>query len=53
MEEKEEYDKYAFELPWINHPFVTSGIIESEELWLKFSLNCFPVSNIRFSTTIL
>jgi len=48
MEEKDEYDKYAFELPWINHRFqLPSGIIESEELWLKFSELFFPVYNIK------
>ena len=48
MEEKDEYDKYAFELPWINHRFqLPSGILESEELWLKFSELFFPVYNIK------
>lgn len=48
MEEKEEYNKYAFELPWVNHNFqLPSGILESEELWLKFSELFFPVYNIK------
>jgi len=48
MEEKEEYDKYAFELPWVNHRFqLPSGVLESEELWLKFSELFFPVYNIK------
>ena len=48
MEEKEEYNKYAFELPWLNHRFqLPSGILESEELWLKFSELFFPVYNIK------
>lgn len=48
MEEKDEYDKYAVELPWINHRFqIPSGILESEELWLKFSELYFPVYNIK------
>jgi NTE family protein len=48
MEEKDEYDKYAFELPWVNHRFqLPSGVLESEELWLKFSELFFPVYNIK------
>lgn len=44
MEEKEEYDKYAVELPWVNNGFrLPSGLLESEELWLKFSEFFFPV----------
>jgi NTE family protein len=38
MEEKEEYSKYAVELPWVNNAFrLPSGMVEGEELWLKFS----------------
>ena len=38
MEEKDEYGKYAVELPWVNHAFrLPSGVLESQELWLKFS----------------
>lgn len=48
MEEKDEYDKYAIELPWINHRFkLPTGFLESEELWLKFSELYFPVYNIK------
>ena len=48
MEEKEEYSKYAVELPWENHSFrLPSGVLESEELWLKFSELFFPVYNIK------
>lgn len=48
MEEKEEYDKYAVELPWVNNGFrLPSGMLESEELWLKFSELFFPVYNIK------
>ncbi|MFM9907874.1 MAG: patatin-like phospholipase family protein [Chitinophagaceae bacterium] len=48
MEEKEEYNKYAFELPWVTHRFqLPSGILESEELWLKFSELFFPVYTIK------
>ncbi|MBC7851130.1 MAG: patatin-like phospholipase family protein [Chitinophagaceae bacterium] len=48
FEEKEEYDKYAFELPWMNHRFqLPTGILESEELWLKFSELFFPVYNVK------
>lgn len=48
MEEKDEYDKYAVELPWVNNGFrLPSGVLESEELWLKFSELFFPVYNIK------
>lgn len=48
MEEKEEYGKYDIELPWLNHRFhLPSGVLESEELWLKFSELFFPVYNIK------
>jgi NTE family protein len=48
IDEKDEYDKYAVELPWVNDAFqLPSGVFESEELWLKFSENFFPVYNIK------
>ncbi len=48
MEEKTEYGKYAVELPWVDHKFLLpSGIIESEELWIKFNELFFPVYNIK------
>jgi NTE family protein len=48
MQEKEEYSKYAVELPWVNNGFrLPSGVVESEELWLKFSELFFPVYNIK------
>ncbi|NNV54685.1 patatin-like phospholipase family protein [Limnovirga soli] len=48
MDEKEEYFKYAVELPWVNHGFrLPSGVLESEELWLKFSEFFFPVYAIK------
>ncbi|BAV06323.1 patatin-like phospholipase [Filimonas lacunae] len=48
MEEKEEYDKYAIELPWVNSGFrLPSGMLESEELWLKFSEFFFPVYKMK------
>ncbi len=44
MEEKEEYSKYVIELPWVNHRFrLPSGVLEGQELWLKFSELFFPV----------
>jgi len=44
MEEKSEYTRYAIELPWYNHKFhLPSGVLEAEELWLKFSEVLFPV----------
>ena len=48
MLEKEEYGKYAIELPFIGNKFhLPSGVLESEELWLKFSEFFFPVYNIK------
>ena len=48
MEEKDEYGKYAIELPWVNHRFrLPSGVLESQELWLKFYELFFPVYNIK------
>lgn len=48
MEEKEEYGKYAIELPWVSNGFkLPSGVVEGEELWLKFNELFFPVYNIK------
>ena len=48
MEEKDEYDKYAVELPWVNNTFkLPGGVLESEEIWLKLSELLFPVYNIK------
>ncbi|MGN6439731.1 MAG: patatin-like phospholipase family protein [Agriterribacter sp.] len=48
MPEKEEYAKYVVELPWVNHRFtLPTGILEGQELWLKFSELFFPVSNVK------
>jgi NTE family protein len=44
MEEKDEYSKYIIELPWVNHRFrLPSGLLQGQELWLKFSELYFPV----------
>lgn len=45
MEEKDEYGKYDLELPWVNHFFriTSTGVLEGQELWLKFSELLFPV----------
>jgi NTE family protein len=47
MEEKSEYQKYAVELPWDGGKFHLAGLLESEELWLKFSELFFPVYGIK------
>ncbi|RYZ32891.1 MAG: hypothetical protein EOP49_36810 [Sphingobacteriales bacterium] len=48
MQEKEESYKYIVELPWINHKFhLSTGLLEGQELWLKFSELFFPVYNIK------
>jgi NTE family protein len=44
MEEKDEYGKYAVEIPYSNGKFkIKTGILESEELWLKLSNVFYPV----------
>jgi NTE family protein len=48
MEEKSEYARYDIELPWVNHWFrFSTGVIEGQELWLKFSELFRPVYNIK------
>ena len=48
MEEKDEYGRYAIELPYSNHRFrLYTGVLEAEELWLKFSELFYPVYNIK------
>ena len=48
MEEKEEYGKYVLELPWQNNFFrISTGVLEGQELWLKFSELLFPVYKIK------
>ncbi|MEJ0106683.1 MAG: patatin-like phospholipase family protein [Bacteroidota bacterium] len=47
MEEKGEYQKYAVELPWEGGKFHLAGVLESQELWLKFSELFFPVYGIK------
>src|SRR5690606_41747588 len=46
MEEKDEYNKYAVELPWSEGKFrLPTGLIESQELWLTFAELYFSVYN--------
>jgi NTE family protein len=48
MEEKEEYEKYDIELPWVNNWFrLRTGVLEGEELWLKFAELFFPLYNVK------
>jgi NTE family protein len=48
MEEKGEYGKYDIELPWVNHWFrFATGVIEGQELWLKFAELFRPVYQIK------
>lgn len=48
MEEKDEASRYVVELPWINHQFkLATGLLEAQELWLKFSELYFPVYPIK------
>ena len=46
MEEKDEYSKYAIELPWRSKRFrLSTGVLEGQELWLKLSELFAPVYN--------
>ena len=48
IEEKDEFNKYALELPFEQGKFkIGKGIIEGQELWLKFAELFYPVYNIR------
>jgi len=48
MEEKDEYNKYDVELPWVNHWFrLSTGILEGQELWLKFAELFYPVYKVK------
>ncbi|HLZ87088.1 MAG TPA: patatin-like phospholipase family protein [Puia sp.] len=48
MDEKDEYARYDVELPWVNHGFqLATGVIEGQELWLKFSELFRPVYKIK------
>ena len=48
MQEKEDYSKYAVELPWVDKTLrLPSGVLESQELWLKFNELFFPVHQIK------
>lgn len=48
MEEKDEYGKYAVEIPFENKKLnLPTGALESEELWIKLSELYFPVHRIK------
>jgi NTE family protein len=48
IEEKDEFNKYALEVPFEGAKFkIGTGIIEGQELWLKFAELFYPVYNIR------
>jgi NTE family protein len=48
MDEKSEYGKYDVELPWVNQWFrFSTGVIEGQELWLKFYELFRPVYGIK------
>ena len=47
IEEKDEFNKYAIEVPFADRKFkIGTGIIEGQELWLKFAELFHPVYNI-------
>ena len=44
MEEKNEYNKYVVELPWINNRFrLPTGLLEGQELWMSLAELCYPI----------
>lgn len=44
MEEKDEYNKYNVELPWVNHRFqLPGGLLQGQEVWVKLSELFYPV----------
>lgn len=48
IDEKDEYARYAVEFGLKNFkPQIGTGLIESEEMWLKFNQVFFPVYNIK------
>lgn len=48
MEEKNEYGRYALELPMEKGRFrIPSGVLEAEELWLKFNQLYSPVYGVK------
>lgn len=48
MEEKSEYGKYALELPLKGNKLkLPTGVIESQELWLKLNELFYPVLDVR------
>jgi NTE family protein len=47
IEEKDEFNKYALEVPFVDRKFkIGTGIIEGQELWLTFAELFYPVHNI-------
>lgn len=47
MEEKDEYNKYDIEIPWVNNSFkISTGFLEAQELWLKLAELYHPVTGI-------
>jgi NTE family protein len=48
VDEKSEFDQYAAEIPLENHKFkIGTGVIEGQEIWLKFQELFLPVYNIK------
>jgi len=46
--EKEEYENSSLSIPFEGgKPALTTGLIESEEIWLQFSEILFPVKNVK------
>lgn len=48
IEEKNEFDNYALELPYQDGQFkIASGFIEGQELWLKFQEFFLPIYDVK------
>jgi len=48
LDEKDEYNNYSIAIPFNGFkPALSTGLIESEEVWLKFSEIFFPVHDIK------
>ncbi len=48
MEEKDEYGRYAIELPYLNSKLrLPGGILDGQELWFKFSELFYPVHDVK------
>ncbi|MBI9060886.1 MAG: patatin-like phospholipase family protein [Marinilabiliaceae bacterium] len=48
LDEKDDYENYSVSIPHRRYkPMLSTGLIESEEIWLQFSEILFPVNDIK------